>query len=190
MQTKAGRPEPRGEYAATMFQRLFRRSDRDATEPLYLAIVAQARQPVFYEELRAPDTPEGRFDMIVLHMILVIRRIRREGEGGRHFAQRLFDTLFRDMDRSLREMGVGDLVVPKRIRAMGEAFYGRARRYDPALDAADEAELAAGLAANLFVREPDEEARRLARYALAAERSLAEATVDDIRRGVLAWPSV
>ncbi|ESR23276.1 ubiquinol-cytochrome C chaperone family protein [Lutibaculum baratangense] len=172
-----------------MLQRLFRPAARDAARPLYDAVVAQARQPVFYAEIGVPDTPEGRYDLIVLHVILVLRRLRAEGEDGRRFGQHLFDTLFRDMDRSLREMGVGDLIVPKRIRKMGEAFYGRAGRYEPALEARDEAALAEGIAANILGRDPDAQARRLAQYALAAEATLRDAAYDDLRRGELAWPT-
>lgn len=188
-QCKRKRAERRpGSYPIRILKRLFGRSGEGAADPLYRAIVAQARQPVFYAALGVPDTEEGRFDMIVLHMILVIRALRARGEGGRRFAQVLFDTFFRDMDRSLREMGIGDLVVPKRIRRMGEAFYGRAGRYEPALEARDEAALAEGLAANVFGTGRDENALRLARYAIAAADGLHERDVDDLRRGVLVWP--
>jgi cytochrome b pre-mRNA-processing protein 3 len=93
---------------------------------LYGAAVAQARNPAFYVECRVPDTLDGRFDLIVLHLCLLIRRLRREGETGATLAQALFDTTFDDMDRSLREMGVGDLGVGRRVKAMASAFYGRA----------------------------------------------------------------
>lgn len=173
-----------------MLQRLFGRSGKDAAERLYAAVVAQARQPVFYTELEAPDTVDGRFDMIVLHTVLVMRRLRADGAAGQDFAQGLFDALFRDMDRSLREMGVGDLVVPKRIRRMAEAFYGRAGRYGAALDARDEDDLARGLAANIRGVDPDDAAHRLAAYVLAAEAELASQEAAAIRRADLRWPAI
>ena len=92
---------------------------------LYGAVVAQARQVVFYRDLGVPDTVDGRFELIVLHMVLLLRRLNREGDDGAALRQALFDVLLDDMDRSLREMGVGDLGVGRRVKAMGKAFYGR-----------------------------------------------------------------
>ena len=96
----------------------------DAHYALYAAIVAQSRQPVLYADWGVPDTLTGRFDMVSLHMALVLRRLQAEGEACRDFSQGLFDLFFKDMDRSLREMGVGDVSVPKRIEKMGTLFYG------------------------------------------------------------------
>src|SRR4051812_22915736 len=82
-------------------------------EAIYGMIVAQAREPVFYRTLGVPDTVEGRFDMVLLHLWLVLRRLR-ESEGGVALSQALFDHFCADMDANLRELGVGDLTVPKR----------------------------------------------------------------------------
>lgn len=171
--------------------RFLRRRDADAaTLALYGEIVAQSRQPAFYAGLGVPDTTEGRFDMIVLHMILLLRRVRRAEEAG-PFAQDLFDTMFRQMDRNLREMGVGDLSVPKRVRKMAEAFYGRASVYDPALDAGDEEALALALRRNVFVgQDVGEGATPLARYALAVEAALSGAATEDLLAGNIPWPPV
>jgi len=109
---------------------LFRPSVRKtAAVKLYQKLVEAARNPWFYRHGGVADSLDGRFDMIALHAWLVMDRLAAEGEEGQAIAQRLFDLMFRDLDRSLREMGVGDLGVPKRIRAMMEAFYGRARAY-------------------------------------------------------------
>ena len=101
-------------------------------EAIYGMIVTQAREPVFYRDMGVPDTVNGRFDMILLHLWLVLRRLRTVRR--RELSQGLFDHFCEDMDDNLREMGVGDLTVPKQMRAFGEAFYGRAKAYDAALD--------------------------------------------------------
>jgi len=117
-------------------------------EAIYGMIVAQARQPAFYTAFHVPDTVEGRFDMVLLHLWMVLRMLRR-GPEGEDPAQRLFDRFCTDMDDNLREMGVGDLTVPKRMQKFGEAFYGRTAAYDAALEAGH-AELAASLNRNIF----------------------------------------
>ena len=110
---------------------------RGTIEAIYGMIVAQAREPAFYARLNVADTVNGRLDMVILHMWLMLRRLR-SAEGGEQLAQALFDHFCTDMDDNLREMGVGDLTVPKRMQAFGEAFYGRSTAYDMAFDAGDE----------------------------------------------------
>src|ERR1700761_506939 len=108
----------------SMVLSLFRKTAAtDHVFDVYSAIVAQSRQPRFYAEWGVPDTVTGRFDMISLHLALVLRRLGTERDA-KVFSQALFDLFFKDMDRSLREMGAGDLAVPKKIRKMGEIFYG------------------------------------------------------------------
>lgn len=133
-----------------MLQRLFRGKLHRTHGCLgvYQAGVAQAREPAFYHA-GVPDTPEGRFDMIALHVILIIRRCVREGGRGKAFNQALFDVMFQDMDDGLRELSVGDTVIGKRIKRLSEAFYGRAHAYGAALDAGDDGALAAALQRNL-----------------------------------------
>jgi cytochrome b pre-mRNA-processing protein 3 len=117
---------------------------------LYRAIVEQARQPAFYSECGVPDTPDGRYDMIVAHVVLVLRRLRRAHSETKDVAQALFDLMFADMDQNLREMGVGDLAVGKRVKAMAKAFYCRLVGYDFALSNEDDAGLQSALRRNLF----------------------------------------
>ena len=107
---------------------------RGTIEAIYGMIVTQAREPLFYRDFGVPDTVNGRFDLLVLHLWMVLRRLKPI-EGGAGLAQTLFDRFCDDMDANLREMGVGDLTVPKRMQAFGEAFYGRAAAYDLALAA-------------------------------------------------------
>ena len=133
----------------------FRRSSQDRTiRDLYGAIVAQARSPAFYSDYGVPDTVQGRFDLIVLHLVLLLRRLgrsdRRRASRAGGLGQKLFDVFCRDLDGNLREMGVGDLAVPKRMRRFGEAFYGRQAAYGAAFAAADDRELEKALARNIF----------------------------------------
>jgi cytochrome b pre-mRNA-processing protein 3 len=142
------------------------RTPRAATiRTVYGVIVAQARQPAFYADYGVADTPAGRFDMIVLHLIVFMRRLRDEPAPIRALGQGVFDLFCRDMDHSFREMGIGDLAVPKHMRRVAEAFYGRAAAYDRAIGEADEDELAAALGRNIFPESATAAcARRLARY--------------------------
>jgi cytochrome b pre-mRNA-processing protein 3 len=158
-----------------MLSRLFGRKPPEAriAATLYGAIVAQAREPALYARLGVPDTVSGRFEMLVLHVFLVVRRLRDGGSEGDAIGQAVFDTFCTDMDRSLRELGIGDLGVPRRMRQMGEAFYGRARAYGEAVDAGDEAALAASLCRNVLKNRGDRQAAiPLARYTLAAATDL------------------
>ncbi len=169
-----------------MFARLFKKDPMKApARALYVSLVREARKPSLYGPEGAPDTVDGRFDLITLHAVLVFRRLRAAGEAGRHMSQLIFDVMFDDMDAALREMGTGDLSVGKKIREMGEAFYGRAKTYEAALDEGEEEALAAVIERNLFAGDEDGEAetgpvdpgpaaRRLAAYAAAAERALAD----------------
>jgi cytochrome b pre-mRNA-processing protein 3 len=169
---------------------LFRRRDRDATiAALYGAIVAQARLPAFYAGYGVPDTINGRFDLIVLHLALVLRRLRREGEAARAFGQNLFDHFCTDMDDNLREIGVGDLAVPREMRKMADAFYGRLAAYEAALAAASEQELANALTRNVFSgSRPADGAARLARYVAEAVRQLDEQDRAGLERGEIGFP--
>lgn len=129
------------------FQR--RRAAGDAARALYERAVVQARQPVFYASFGVPDSLDGRFDMVALHVFLLLHRLKQEGKTAARLAQCLFDVMFDDMDESLRELGAGDLGVGRRVKAMAKALYGRLAAYQAGL-AGDDRELAAALARNLF----------------------------------------
>ena len=101
-----------------------RKRRREAARRLYMVAVRQARDPILYTACGVADTLDGRFDLIVLHVVPLMRRLRQCDEGGRQLSQALFDVMFDDMDQSLREMGVGDLRVGKRVKQMARAFYG------------------------------------------------------------------
>ena len=157
---------------------------------LYAAAVAQARTPVFYTELGAPDTLEGRFELIVLHVHLLCRRLGRAGAGGAALAQALFDIMFRDMDRNLRELGVGDPSIPRRIKAMIEAYYGRIKAYDAALAAGGDA-LATAIARNVLNAEAvPPGAAVLADYAQRAAKAIEAAPIEDLLAGRVGFPAL
>jgi cytochrome b pre-mRNA-processing protein 3 len=146
---------------------LFRRNRRDdSIDGLYGAIVAQARLPVFYSGYRVPDIVEGRLEMVMLHAVLLLHRVEAGGDGLRELGQAVFDRFCQDMDDNLREMGVGDLSVPKQMQRIAGAFYGRARVYQEALAQAEPARLVDALRRNIYADEPeaDASARRLAVY--------------------------
>jgi cytochrome b pre-mRNA-processing protein 3 len=108
------------------------REDEARVLAIYSAIVAQARQPVFYAGFGVPDTLEGRFEMLLVHAYLFVRRLKGD-PAAEETARQVIETMFDDMDRSLREIGVGDLSVGKKIKKMAQAFYGRAEAYDAGL---------------------------------------------------------
>jgi cytochrome b pre-mRNA-processing protein 3 len=131
-------------------RRLGRKAQAAAADRLYAAIVAQARQPAFYGEGQVPDSLDGRFELVALHTFLALRRLRAEGETGTRLAQFLFDRMFVDMDESLREIGVGDLGVGRRVKTMAKAFYGRAEAYEAGLADPATEPLEQALARNLY----------------------------------------
>lgn len=171
------------------FSRYFGAARRSAAtiEAIYGAIVAQARQPAFYRDMGVPDTVEGRFDLIVLHVWLVMRRLRGM-EDGTGWSQRLFDHFCIDMDGNLREMGVGDLAVPKRMKNLGEAFYGRVATYDSAWDDVSGAALRVAIARNILGRPTEpQRAAALAAYVRRAASYLDKSDV--IASGAVRFPA-
>lgn len=165
---------------------LFRRRREPAqTGELYRAIVAQSRKSDFYSRLGIPDTLDGRFDMIILHAFLVMRRLGRIGAEGAALSQALFDLLFADLDNSLREIGVGDLSVGKKVKIMAQAFYGRVEAYEVGLKADDGAVLKTALARNLFgtVNPSGQGLDAMAAYVRRADAVLALQGDDEILAG-------
>ncbi|MEO5373469.1 MAG: ubiquinol-cytochrome C chaperone family protein [Alphaproteobacteria bacterium] len=140
-----------------IFHRLFGRpDDDDVAHDLYGEVVAQARRPEFYVSLGVPDTVDGRFDMIAVHAFLLLRRLKREGsEAAAALAQGVFDLMFADMDRNLREMGVSDLSIGRKVKQMTTAFHGRITVYEAGLEETGGTALESALVRNLFRgREP------------------------------------
>lgn len=137
------------------FRRLRDRRRRErVAHDLYTAIIHQSRIADFYTGLGVPDTLDGRFDLIVVHAFLVMRRLKQVAGGqadeAREISQALFDLMFDDMDQNLRELGVGDMGVGKRVKQMARAFYGRVAAYEDGLASTTAAELGAALLRNLY----------------------------------------
>lgn len=162
---------------------------RAAGQRLYAATVAAARAPALYQSLGAPDTPDGRFELYTLHVLLVLERLRAQGEAGRAVAQALFDAYLGGLDNGLRELAVGDLSVAKTMRKLGEAFYGRGRALEAALaELPDRAALEALIGRTVLAGADAASAAPLALYVLAARGRLAALADDRLGAGDIAWP--
>ena len=177
-----------------MIFQLFRHTHDDPSiASLYGTIVAQARQPAFYQSFDVPDTVNGRLEMVLLHTVLLLRRLEPEPAAG-PLGQAIFDLFCRDMDANLREMGVGDLAVPRTMRRIGEAFYGRQAAYRTALDSADPQALVNVLARNALDGRQgpgtDQAAEKLADYVRAATHALAAQSIAELRQGRLEFPDL
>jgi cytochrome b pre-mRNA-processing protein 3 len=153
-----------------------RRSRREAAHDLYMALVEQARRPVFYAEWGVPDSRDGRLEMVTLHAMLVMRRLRDEGTAGAALSQVLFDVIFADLDRHLREWGVGDLSVGKEVKKLAQSFLGRLTALDPLLSSGNLDAMDKVLGRNVFTEVAMPEpalVRRLATYLVMQDRWLA-----------------
>ena len=163
------------------------KKNRWAVDRLYQSIQAQALRPDFYFDGGARDNFSGRFEMTCLHGTLVFRRLRRAGGAGKALAQDVFDALFDGFDEALRDIGTGDLSVGKKIRKMGEAFYGRSKAYEDALSREDgDMELGVCLRRNLGIGYG--ESARFVRYVRSVEDTLARHTDEQLLSGEVNWP--
>ena len=167
---------------------LFRRSsNRAVIERLYAAIVLAARQPALFTRLGMTDTFEGRFESLTLHAALVLRRLNGLAAPGPDLAQDLVDTIFRHFDRTLREMGVGDTTVPKRMKTMAEAFLGRSGAYDEALGRGHDA-VSDALNRNILTAETPRDLKALTGYVEAMAAALADVPLEVFVEGRPPFP--
>lgn len=161
-------------------------AERDAAHTTYIALMKQARSPFFYTECGVPDTLDGRFDTLVLHVALLLYRLKREETPAAHsFSRKLAETLVSDYDRTLREMGVSDTGVPRRMKAMMRAFYGRLAAYDAAWN--EPAELRATLRRNVYgtlESVPDSRLQRLEEYIMQKREYLENQSSDQLLSGM------
>jgi cytochrome b pre-mRNA-processing protein 3 len=157
---------------------------------LYGTAVVAARDPALYGAIGVPDTVDGRFDLIGVHAFLLIRRLTGLPEPGPALAQAVFDAMFNDMDVNLRESGVGDLSVGRKVRTMWEAFHGRCAAYRAALDAGDAEALTAALARNVWRGAPAAGAGELARIVMAQEAHLAGQELRELADGSVTFRPV
>lgn len=173
-----------------IWKRIFGRSEQEsAAYAIYGALVSQARSRELYLNAGVPDTIEGRFEMVVLHAFLILRRLKAASGAdvapAKAFGQRLFDILFDDMDQTLREIGVGDLSVGKKVKALASSFYGRVAAYDEGLDASDPSVLEAALRRNVFpeMDPPAAEVEALAAYVRGASATLDAEPITGLLKG-------
>ena len=165
-----------------------RRSQVPADE-LYAALVGQARMPRFSRDLGVPDTAEGRFEMVSVHAFLVLNRLKAAPGGGTSEAdelgQAIFDLMFADMDRNLREMGIGDLGVAKRVKSLAAGFYGRIAAYEEGLNG-NTVLLVSALVRNVYGGvAPEGAAEAMAAYLESSVACLKELTLGEILDGQL-----
>jgi cytochrome b pre-mRNA-processing protein 3 len=166
--------------------------DRElVAQKLYGALVAQARRPEFYAHYGVPDSVDGRFEMVALHAFLLFQRLKDQGAKSAAVSQAVYDTMFRDMDASVRELGAGDLGVGKRVKYMTEAMGGRTKAYEAAL-AGGSGDLESALRRNLFgTTEPmGESITRMAEYVRSAKAKLAGQPIDAMMKGAVYFPAV
>ena len=168
---------------------LTRRPTKTPALSLYASAVAQSRTPALYAAMGAPDTVEGRFELLSLHVILLIDRLKGEGGGPDGISQALFDIYVSNLDGALREMGVGDLAVGKRMKELGGAFYGRAKAYTAALRALpDQADLREVIARTLLAGAEGVDPTTLAGYVARCHATLAAGDTRTVMEGDPAWP--
>jgi cytochrome b pre-mRNA-processing protein 3 len=166
-----------------------RRPFQEPAERLHAAAVAQSRASKLYAEMGAPDSVEGRFELLTLHVILLVERLKAEGEEGAGLRQALFDTYVSQLDGAMREMGVGDLAMGKRMRKLGEAFYGRASGYSVAFAALPDLTELKSILTRTVLDGVDVESSPLADYVARAYAHLALAPTDRLLVGEPSWAS-
>ncbi len=173
-----------------VFQDLFAPSrTRVVGQALYTSAARQSRQPAFYARLGVADSAEKRFELLTLHVALLLLRLKGQGEVATVIAQQVFDTFIQALDDALREMGVGDLSVGKKMRKLGEAFYGRAKAYDEAFALApDVSALQALIGRTVLEDAADPRAGPIAAYAVQALEGLRAQPLPDLLDGRAEWP--
>ena len=163
---------------------LFQKSESQVpVARIYQIAVDQARTSELYEKYGVPDTVDGRFEMVTLHIFLILRRLKGAKSPEADISQALFDYMFEDMDLSLREMGAGDMGVGKRVKAVVQAFYGRVASYEEGLAATGD-ELVKAIERNVFgtVDAPGDAAARLAEYVRIQNQVLSEVPREQIEQ--------
>ena len=171
---------------------LFRKKNQNhaIVERQYAALTSAARVPVFYSDLDVPDTVMGRFEMLSVVMILFFRRTANSGSSGQELAQEIVDAFFQDIDHSIRELGIGDQGVPKRMKKLAGMFYGRLETYAASLEVRDADGLATALKRNIYPETANAPAMTgLAAWMIEAEAGLAGISEDDISRGAAVLPA-
>jgi cytochrome b pre-mRNA-processing protein 3 len=172
-----------------MLKRLFRpHPSQEIGRALYAAVVEQSRAPALYARLGAPDTVEGRFEIYTLHVVLLLDRLNQPGEQVKATSQALFDTYVKALDHALREMGVGDLSVGKKMRKLGEAFFGRVKSYHAAFAALPDAgPLRELLTRTVYADADTAQVEVLAAYVKDQREQLAAQPLEGLLEGRVEW---
>ena len=167
-----------------------KRTNRVLIEAIYAALVDRARDPVLFQDYGIDDSFEGRFDSLTFFVVLVTRRLKSMPAPAPDLAQDVIDHVFAQFDRALREAGVGDLTVPKRMKTMAGAFMGRASAYDQALTARNVEALEGALSRNIYASNPDKhhKARILAAYGMSFDQALASARIETLVDAIKSAP--
>lgn len=165
-----------------------RKSNAEIVKLQYEQLTDAARRPIFYTQLHVPDTVMGRFNLLTIHLMLYLRMTKEASEPVQALAQELVDAFFEDIDHSIRELGIGDASVPKRMKKLAKMFYGRAEAYGAALDNRDEAALATALARNIFPEEEAPNLSGLAQEILHIDLIFKDTSQEDLARGHVAFP--
>lgn len=172
---------------------LFRKknANRQIVDRQYALLTAAARRPVFYLDMHVPDTVMGRFEMLSVVMILYFRRTAKSEGGGQEIAQEIVDAFFQDIDHSIRELGIGDQGVPKRMKKLAGMFYGRLESYAAAIEAQDREALAAALSRNIYPANEGEapDMSALASWMADAEAGLSTVAEDEVLTGSVDIPA-
>jgi cytochrome b pre-mRNA-processing protein 3 len=186
-------PNQSGRHILLFLKRLFQPQPmRGEGRRLYEALAAQARLPVFYADLGVPDSIDGRFEMLCVHAHAIFHRLRGRGAQADQLGQATYDAMFAGLDAALREMGVADLGVGRRIKIMTHALNGRIQAYDAALASADAGELPAALRRNAYgtASPQDAQVAALATYQRTLRASLAGADDASLLAGAVPFPQV
>ncbi len=172
-----------------ILDRIFRRRPtQSAGQALYLSVVKRARRPELYQDLGVPDTVEGRFELYSLFTVLLLDRLRGHGAPAAETSQALFDAYVAGLDDALRDMGVGDLSMGKKMRRLGEAFYGRVKSYQGAFAAIPDTSLLQALIGRTVYAEGDTAlAPRLAELVLTERAALSDLALEELLQGRVTW---
>jgi len=171
-----------------MLNRLFKpRPAKTAGEALYAAAAAQARLPGFYTALGVSDTREGRFELYSLHVILLMDRLKGQGEQADETGQFLMERYVRGLDDAFREMGVGDVGVAKKVKALAQAFYGRLKAYQEAFEALPERTVLEETVARTTLEGGEGDVKAMADYVVASRDSLSRQPLERLCAGDVVW---
>lgn len=167
-----------------------KRANRAMIDAVYGAMVDRARDPVLFTDFAITDNFEGRFEALTLYAVLTTRRLKAMPAPAPDLAQDLIDHVFIQFDRALRDMGVGDITVPKRMKTMASAFLGRASAYDQTLQSGDLAGLGEALLRNVYGSDVSKRdfASKLAELSQSFDRALAEMTMVTLAEAIMSAP--